>query len=376
MRTRVTTKTLMGLAALLILPGCGGGGGGSNNSGNSQKNQPRSIAISPTGQFVYVTNIGNNTLIEYKVNPDGTLSRNGSVPTGQDSQQAVINPGVNGQLIVSPNGQFVYDINLYNHLTAYHVNGDGTLMSLGEPADTVRALPGSIAITPDDQYVYLSSFQTYRGADGFQKDIAAYKVNPDGSLTFSSEDYLQGRGSGVPPLPGGSASSLVFAPSGKYAYTADGGIFALQADSTLKFVGRYAGGASSIAPNGSFLYAGATSFKLNSDGTLTGPIDTGANPGILAFRPDSQFAYDPASNGVVTEYKANGDGTLTSLGTIKAGGQPVSMVISPNGQFAYVVDEGTSAITGSVFQFKVNADGTLSPLNPPTVVTGVVATGS
>lgn len=374
MRTRTTTKTLMGLAALLILPGCGGGGGG-NSGGNGQKNLPKSIAINPTGQFVYVTNVGNNTVLEYKVNPDGTLSRNGSIPTGQNPQD----------VIVSPNGQFVYVIYDYAmagtgsaHLTTYHINGDGTLMSLGASAATARIQPDSITITPDDQYAYLCTSRGFTGADGFQKDTAIYKVNPDGSLMFSSEDEILGQGSGAPPAPGG-VGSITLAPSGKYAYTGDGGIFAVQPDGALKIVSRYGGGgALSIAPDGSFLYTSTNlvagsgvSYKLNGDGTLAGPIETGANPGFLAFTPDSKFAYvADRNNEVVAEYRVNGGGTLTSLGSIKAGGQPVSMVVSPSGQFAYVVDIGTNVVTGSVLQFKVNTDGTLSSLTPPTVATG------
>jgi YVTN family beta-propeller protein len=161
-------------------------------------------------------------------------------------------------------------------------------------------------------------------------------------------------GTGLDGTPG-FYSSMAFVPSGKFAYAADGGC-----------LGCGFGTSSTV----SMYTIDATTGALTSVGTIA----AGANPVSVAVDPSGKFAYvaDFGSNDVSMYTIDATTGALTSTGTIAAGTSPASVKVDPSGRFAYV----TNFNSNDVSMYTINATtgaltsvGTISAgTNPASVV--------
>src|ERR1700678_3045175 len=164
------------------------------------------------------------------------------------------------------------------------------------------AAPQSIAMDSAGKFAYVAD----AGCGGrFTGSGSLYTINPTtGALTST--------GTGGPG--GDYPNSLVVDPSGKFAYAADGGAL----------------------PSGSF--GGSNNVSMytidSTTGALTlmGAIAAGDGPDSVAVDPSGKFVYVTNENesfgpaGSVSMYTLDATtGTLTSIGTIAAGAQPVSV---------------------------------------------------
>ena len=73
-------------------------------------------------------------------------------------------------------------------------------------------------------------------------------------------------------------------------------------------------------------------------------------------------------NNTVSQYGIGATGTLTPLSppTVSTGNIASSVTVDPSGHTIYVANQGSD----TVWQYSIGATGTLTPLNPPTVSTG------
>jgi DNA-binding beta-propeller fold protein YncE len=115
-------------------------------------------------------------------------------------------------------------------------------------------------------------------------------------------------------------------------------------------------------------------FKINADGTLsllaTPTVPVGHEPLCLVVdpAPGTHTLYVAAmdtTGSALYQFNINTDGTLTPLSpaSVSAGTTTVSIVVTPDGKYVYVINFSN----GNLSQYKVNADGTLTPLSPATV---------
>ncbi len=207
--------------------------------------EPWGIAISPNGNYLYVTNVsstGASGLSPYTINPDGTLA---AITTGTFATGS----GPKG-IAISPNGNYLYVTNDGGSISAYTItSGSGALASNGT-FTTVTNPQGGIAISPNGNYLYVTNVSS-SGTNG----LSAYAINSGGSLSLSSSGYTTGA------TPFGIAIS----PDGNYLYVTNIGS---------------ATGASGIS-----------AFRINSDGTLspitltTSGSTTGKYPAGIAIMP-------------------------------------------------------------------------------------------
>lgn len=150
---------------------------------------PASIAVHPSGLFVYVSNqAAPGSLTAYTVNPsNGNLVE---MP-GSPYSGTVHNP-VN--LAIEPTGRFLYAANLSsNDVTAFSINqASGALTQItGSPFATGKA-PYSISIEQSGAYVYVTDF--------ISGDISAFVINSQtGALTAATGS----------PFPSPKARSVV-----------------------------------------------------------------------------------------------------------------------------------------------------------------------
>ena len=192
-----------------------------------------SIAISPDGQFVAVTERLTNSIDVFKVLADGTLA------------PIVINPSVGpGAFSVSftPNGEAIVSETggaRGSAVSSYSVLPDGKLSPISSSIPTLGAANCWNAITPDGRFVYVSNAGS--------STISGFAIAGNGSLSALPGIVVGGNPAGATNL------DITVSADGKFLYTMNShngtvGIFAIQKDGTLKTVTA----ASGIAPNSGF----------------------------------------------------------------------------------------------------------------------------
>jgi 6-phosphogluconolactonase (cycloisomerase 2 family) len=186
-----------------------------NNSGAG------SLAFSPNGQFLVVTERLTNNLDAFAVQPDGTLSPVVVTPSaGPGAFSALFAP--NGTAIVSetgpggvPNGSAI---------SSYAVQSNGTLSPISTSVPTFGAANCWNAVTPDGRFVYVSNAGS--------ASISGFAVGNSGALT-----PLPGTVVGK-NAPGATNLDIAISADGRFLFTLNSGngtigIFAIQQDGTL-----------------------------------------------------------------------------------------------------------------------------------------------
>jgi len=106
---------------------------------------PMAIAADLTGRYVYVSNTGDSTISQYSVNPDGTLNPTSS-PIASDLFPT--------ELILSPNGDFLYSVNSGGSISQYSIGADGSLTWISIVSIGGFYLQG-ITFSPSGNFAYV-----------------------------------------------------------------------------------------------------------------------------------------------------------------------------------------------------------------------------
>ena len=288
-------------------------------------------------------------------------------------------------LAISPNGLFMYEMGQGLSSSMFGIESNGTLTPLGSlpsPPFPNGFGPTTIAVSPDNQFVYMLDYTS---------TISTFGIDSNGVSSTV--------GSPVTVNPMTLAFSLVISSNGQFAYvTFENGTvstFSIGGDGSLTPVGSptpvgthpltdLAYGIA-ISPNGQFAYVGnagngtISTFSIGSNGALSlvgSPISSGTGSNIptsiaisIAISPNGQYAYVVNRiDGTVSTFSIRGDGSLTLVGSpifsgTGSGSSPISIAISPNGQFAYVTNTGTG--DGTISTFSIGSNGALSPVGLP-----------
>jgi len=288
---------------------------------------PWGVAVSPSGKFVYVSNVdgglSNSSVSGFAVGSDGTLTPLPCSPsTNCETQKEPTG------IAISPSGSFLYAANQSsNTVSIFAIAGDGTLTQV--PCSPVSNCntgsgPKSIAVTPDGRFLYVVNGGT----------LSSYAIAANGTLT---------------PLPCSALCS-----SGA------------------------ALGQAAVTPSGAFLYvlregdSQVVPLAIASDGSLN-PVpcspasncEGGSGEGSLAISPNGQDLYvtNSGSPSTVVVFSIGPGGALTKqtcspASDCDAGKEPVGLTLSPSDGSLYAVDYGTSKL----LPFSVEANGLLAPL--------------
>jgi DNA-binding beta-propeller fold protein YncE len=278
---------------------------------------PVSVAVDPTGKFVYVANGGDNTVSAYSVGASGALT---AVPG---------TPFAAGQfpfsVAVEPTGKFAYVANVGGNVSAYSIGASGALTPVPGSPFAAGGQPSFVTFTPTGKFAYV--------ANATSNNIFAYTIGTNGALT---------------PVPGSPFASghnpvgLAVEPTGKFAYVANGN------DNNVW--------AYSISANGAL--------------TPTGPhFATGLFPFSVAIDPTGKFVYVANNNGnSVSAYSIGAGGALTQLKSLgspyAAGALPRSIVITPVVAFATSFAKLTIAKQGFVLGEFFTLGATSNGINP------------
>ncbi len=293
---------------------------------------PRSIAVDPSGRFVYVTNFGSNNVQAYSINQStGALISVGTTATGTNPRS----------IAVDPSGRFVYVTNFgSNNVQAYSINqSTGALISVGTTATGTN--PRSIAVDPSGRFVYVTNFGS--------NNVQAYSINQSTGALISVGTTATGT----------NPRSIAVDPSGRFVYVTNFGSNNVQAYSinqstgALISVGTTATGTNprsiAVDPSGRFVYVtnfgsnNVQAYSINqSTGALisVGTTATGTNPRSIAVDPSGRFVYvtNFGSNNVQAYSINQSTGALISVGTTATGTNPFGVVVDPSGRFIYVIN--------------------------------------
>jgi YVTN family beta-propeller protein len=255
-----------------------------------------------------------------------------TITAGSDDPQAIA---------VDPAGKFAYVASggcgggTGGYVSMYTIDPTtGALTSVGPPVPTNDEFTDSVTVGPSGKSAYVASAGDVWDID--DGSILPYSINPTTGALTSTTGGINGTGGDGTP---GFFSSVALDPSGKFAYSADGGAFPPPSF----------GGSSSVSM-----------YTINSTTgamTFTGTIAAGAGPDFVALDPAGKFAYvTNFSSSDVSMYTINATtGALASIGTIATGPGPVSVAVDPAGNFAYVANWTGDQAVGSVSMYSINS---------------------
>ena len=364
-------------ALAMVLSACGGGGGGGGSSGGGPTIKPR---------FAVVANKMDNSISTYVVtSASGRLEWIGKVASDSHPESVT----------VDPSGQYAYAANNSSgKVSQYTIGPDGSLSPIGGGTVLAGAGPSSVTVDPSGKYAFV--------ANASSNDISAYTID----LSTGALSQINCSGGGVCNgnnfLAGTNPVSVTVHPSGKYAYTANGGsnnvsaylidastgaLTPIDSNPATLPIDNFVAGTNpvsvTITPSGKYAYVAnngsgdVSAYTVNvNTGALT-PIDAdsgtggiqnfpaGTNPVSVAVAPSGKYAYVPNfTDNNVSQYTIGADGGLIPMGTpsVGAGTNPESVLIDPSGKYAYATNSGSNDLS----QYSIGADGSLSPLIPVT----------
>ena len=195
-----------------------------------------SLAFSPDGRFLVVTEKATNLLDVFPVNADGTLGERVTTTSAGPGLFAVVF-APNGAAIASETGA----AGGLSAISSYAVSPNGSLTPITSSLSTAGAATCWQAVTPDGRFVYSSNSAT--------ATISGFAIGNDGSLTALA-------GTVVATLaPGAANLDVAISSDGQYLQTLNSragtvSTFHINQDGTLTFVGEINGVTANAGFNG------------------------------------------------------------------------------------------------------------------------------
>jgi 6-phosphogluconolactonase len=143
--------------------------------------QTHSVAVHPSGRWVYVANKALNKIAQFAMNP-----QNGQLTRLADAATSKAGPRV---IALTPSGQYAYVMHEDSSaLNAFRVNEDGTLTEidskLAQPSGTSKKWGAHAVVHPSGKFVYASD----RGSN----TISVFAIGNDGKLTALETKSVEG----------------------------------------------------------------------------------------------------------------------------------------------------------------------------------------
>jgi 6-phosphogluconolactonase (cycloisomerase 2 family) len=295
--------------------------------------------------FVYtMTNpTGPNSIASFHRDPNtGSLSFAALYPTGGNGHRQAV---ATTQSSIVTNGTFLYAVNAgSNDISAFAIEGDGSLRSIGSPIVSGGLAPTTLALYGNLLYV------GNQGASRTPANYTGFLVNTDGSLSpLPDSTVTLGIGDGITDVLFDSTGSRLFgvrlkagaidmfsvAPTGKLAAITTiaapapfGAEFnpANAGQLLVTLVGLPGAGSYAVLPDTLNLSGNAVDSK-SKDPCWTAITKSGAFLWTSNFRPST-----------LSLFSINSDGTLTFRGeheTAAFGGNSADIILDTRGAFLY-----------------------------------------
>jgi len=299
-----------------------------------------SLALHPSGKFLYAANPGQAGSAESDISLFTIASSNGVLTEVFPRTTVAPNASLPQLLLMDPAGAFLYVGNAgSNNISVFSIDSStGTLAQVAGSPFAINAPLLNMQLTPSGNFLYVSVVSQPLGL------ILAFSVNA-GTLTFVN-GY---------PTDGLNPNGLAIDPGGTYLYAANSGsnsisIFSIGASGTLQEipnsplnVGYLVPVALILDPQGKFLYvanqgsSNVAAYSINATTglpniltttTTTGAFGTESNPSFLVADPSGRYLYvgnQGASAGIQAFSVSSGN--LTVLSSYSVGNTPSSIVV-------------------------------------------------
>lgn len=252
------------------------------------------------------------------------------------------------------------------------------LLSPLEPATVASTSPSWLVVSPDNQNVYALDNAFVPAIAQFKRDTSTGKltplepatVSPGGSGSEAFEIVISADGKNVYAA---MHSTKVIA---QFSRNAETGKLTPLEPATVETVGKPNG--LDVAPDGKHVYVGVSGGELRiyqrnaETGALSffETISPGFTPVFITISPDSKNLYFVMSGEVpdkIQQYSRDKEtGKLTKIGSIVAEDITRRPALSPDGKSVYVVNSYSG--TSTVSQYARNGAGELTALEPASVV--------
>ena len=189
--------------------------GNNTNPVSVQGSDPRSMAMSSNGQFLYVANSGSNAVAAFQIGANGLLTL---VPPTTDNPNPISVEGTTPKSIaIAPNRPYLYVANSSsNNVTAFHIETNG-LLTLVPPAAGISN-PISAGGTSPNAVIASSNGQFLYTANG-EGNVSAFTIGSGGLLTLISATT----GSPNPAPAGTNPVAVTLSPDGRFLFVANDG---------------------------------------------------------------------------------------------------------------------------------------------------------
>ena len=309
-------------------------GAASSDSGGPS---PVSMAVSGDFNNLYVANQGNNSVVHFAINSNGTLSKKDSVTLADPPASVAVNAA--GTYLFVASGTTTATLTVYSlsNGTIGSVVAQEALTIPGFETDIV--VPTGVKALANNTAVYVTV-----------NNRSAY--NPGGTVTSNANPgwlfgFEVGSGGALTPVIGNpyragvKPSALVGDPTSRFIYVTD-----YASNSLIGYT---------VLSNGSL------SFLIN------GPFKTGAQPAAIAIDPRGRYLYVANSlDSSVSAYIIDlATGTpsaavnVTGASINSTDTQPVSIIVEPAlGRYVYTANQLGNSVSG--FKLDPNS-GSLTP---------------
>ncbi len=186
---------------------------------------PSSLAFSPDGRFLLLTEKITNNIDVFSVRSDGTLSQPTITPDPIPGIFDVVFSPDGAALIVQTGGASNANA---SSVSSYLVQADGTLSPVTRSVSTVGNFTCWIALTPNGQFAFTSNT--------LSSSISGFAISGSGTVTALPDTV-------VASLPTGSNNlDIAVSDDAKYVYTMNTGagtigVFAVQPNGSLRVIG-------------------------------------------------------------------------------------------------------------------------------------------
>ena len=294
-----------------------------------------SLALHPSGKFLYAANLGQN---ENDISLF-TIAGNGVLTEVFPRTSVAPNASQPELLLMDPAGAFLYVANAASsNISVFSIDGSsGALSPVANSPFSIGVAPLNMQLTPSGNFLFVTIASPSSGL------IVGFSVNA-GMLARAS----------VTPSDGINPYGLAIDPSGTYLYAANSGsntvsIFSIDSSGGLKEVPNSPLGVGSVPaalildPQGEFLYvanqgaSNVAAYSINATtglpdilttSTTTGTFTTESSPNFLVADPSGKYLF-VGNQGTSAGIQAFGvsSGTLTALSTYGVGNTPSSIVV-------------------------------------------------
>jgi 6-phosphogluconolactonase (cycloisomerase 2 family) len=302
---------------------------------------PASISVDPSSSFAFVADSGLNKVSAYTISNTGALAAVTGSPFAAGTNPTSLFADISGRLLyVANTGD--------DNISGYVINrSNGVLTPIANSPYTALLAPSAIVTDPVGQNAFVSSATPSPSNQllNYTIDVAA-SSGPYGELQNNSSGQAPAgtNPQGIATLPSGAAVYVASKSSNSiFAFGISGCVACTTQPQPLgSFPAHTQPVAVAVDPKGRFLYAAnfgsndISIYAINTDGTLVafpgGPQSTGTAPHALTVDPSGNFLLvaDSGSNDISVFSINQGSGALTPVAgsPFATGNDPVSVVVT------------------------------------------------